>query len=105
MLTDAAEGSVAAATSTPATRLFDAVGCEAFVFAGDPAWNIHFVPLREAVFTGTTGQIRPGFVRAHVGDEVVRGGEGGFARGGGHQVALERCRMATWHGDRAGPEA
>src|SRR5262245_59135549 len=44
---------------------FGAGWCDAFVFAGDPAGNVHFVPLREAVFTGAAGEIRPGFVGAH----------------------------------------
>src|SRR4051812_40013888 len=89
----------------PCFRLFNAVGSQAFVFAGDPAWDIHFVPLREAVFTGAAGEIRPGFVDSHVGDEVVRGGERGFAGGRRHEVALEWRRVAAGHRDGTRTEA
>ena len=55
---------------------------------------------REAAFTGAAGQIRPGLVGAHVGDEVVRRGERGFARGRRHEMALKRRGVAAGHGDR-----
>ena len=72
---------------------------EAFVLAAVPERDVVLVPARDPAFAGAAGQIGPGFVGRHVGDEMIRRGEGRFAPGGFQQMALKNA----WRGSRASP--
>ena len=70
-----------------------------------PARDVVFVPARDAALAGAAGQIGPGFVGAHVGDEMIGGGEGRFAPGGFEQMPLKDGGVAAGQAHFAGAEA